>query len=64
MQYRYQRGVNEVEDFVRIWKEARPVIDEQRWEEVNAKLDKQLRDAREWRDVCLKYFGSFAAPSE
>jgi alpha-glucuronidase len=64
MQYRYQRGVDEVEDFVRIWKEARPVIDEQRWEEVNAKLDKQLRDAREWRDVCLKYFGSFAAPSE
>ena len=59
MQYRYQRGVAEVEDFIRIWQEARPYIDEQRWQEVDAKLHKQLQDAREWRDTCLGYFGSF-----
>ena len=63
MQYRYSRGVSEVEDFVSIWQEARPRIDEQRWQEVDEKLHKQLDDAREWRDVCLKYFGSFASPS-
>ena len=61
MQYRYNRGVNEVEDFIRIWQEARPYIDEQRWQEVDAKLHKQLHDAQEWRDTCLGYFGSFAA---
>ena len=59
LQYRYQRGVSEVEDFNAIWQQAKPAIDEQRWGEVNAKLANQLRDAREWRDVCLKYFGSF-----
>ena len=61
MQYRYNRGVSEVEDFIRIWQEARPSIDEQRWQEVDAKLHKQLHDAQEWRDTCLGYFGSFAA---
>ena len=60
MQYRYNRGVSEVEDFIRIWQEARPYIDEQRWQEVDAKLHKQLHDAQEWRDTCLGYFGSFA----
>ena len=61
MQYRYNRGVSEVENFIRIWQEARPYIDEQRWQEVDAKLHKQLHDAQEWRDTCLGYFGSFAA---
>ena len=60
MQYRYNRGVSEVEDFVSIWQEAKPYIDDQRWQEVNDKLQKQLIDAREWRDVCLNYFGQFA----
>ena len=31
MQYRYQRGVSEVEAFVGIWQQAKPYIDEQRW---------------------------------
>ena len=60
LQYRYQRGVSEVEEFSRIWQQVKPAIDEQRWTEVHAKLEKQLTDAREWRDVCLKYFGGFA----
>ena len=59
LQYRYGRGVREVEDFNGIWQQMRPYIDEQRWQEVSAKLDTQLKDAREWHDVCLKYFGSF-----
>jgi alpha-glucuronidase len=59
MQWCYNRGVGEVEDFIRIWQEAKPVIDEQRWQEVDKKLQEQLDNAREWRDVCLKYFGSF-----
>ena len=57
MQWRYNQGVSEVEDFIRVWQEVRPEIDEQRWNEVNDRLQRQLRDAKEWRDVCLGYFG-------
>lgn len=59
MQYRYTRGVNEVEDFIRVWNEAKPYIDDQRWQEVDARLQHQLENAKEWRKVCLDYFGSF-----
>lgn len=57
MQWRYNQGVSEVEDFIHIWQEARPEIDEQRWREVYDRLQRQLKDAKEWRDVCLGYFG-------
>ena len=57
MQWRYNQGVSEVEDFIHIWQEARPEIDEQRWRDVNDRLQRQLKDAKEWRDVCLGYFG-------
>ncbi len=57
MQWHYNQGVSEVEEFIRIWQEARTDIDEQRWREVNDRLQRQLKDAKEWRDVCLGYFG-------
>ena len=56
---RYQRGVNEVIDFIATWQQAKPYIDAQRWQEVNDRLTTQLVDAREWQQVCTKYFGSF-----
>ena len=59
MQYRYTRGVNEVEDFIRVWDEAKPYIDAQRWQEVDARLQHQLQNANQWRQVCLDYFKSF-----
>jgi alpha-glucuronidase len=60
MVYRYDRGVKEVEDFINIWNSMKSEIDEQRWNEVNAKLQKQLADAREWQQVCTSYFRGFA----
>ena len=59
LQERYARGVKEVEDFYRIWQEAKPTIDEQRWKEVNERMQHQLENAREWQKTCLDYFGSF-----
>ena len=59
MTYRYGRGVKEVEDFIRIWNEAKPYIDEQRWKETDARLQHQLENAKKWQKVCLDYFGSF-----
>ena len=60
LQYRYNRGVSEVENFCEVWQECKSGIDEQRWREVDERMKHQLENAREWRDVCLKYFGSFA----
>ena len=59
MAYRYTRGVNEVEDFIRVWNEAKPYIDDQRWQEVDARLQHQLENANEWKKICLEYFGTF-----
>ncbi|MBR1388197.1 MAG: alpha-glucuronidase [Prevotella sp.] len=59
LQMHYDRGVREVEDFCRIWQEAKPYIDEQRWRETDERMQHQLENAREWRKVCLDYFGSF-----
>lgn len=60
LQMHYNRGVSEVEDFCRIWQQVKPEIDEQRWQEVDKRLQHQLENAREWRKVCLDYFRTFA----
>ena len=57
---RYDRGVKEVEDFYTIWQEAKPYIDEQRWKEVDERMQHQLENAKEWRKVCTDYFRTFA----
>ena len=59
LQLHYDHGVSEVEDFCQIWKSCQPYIDAQRWREVDERLKHQLENAREWREVCLGYFGSF-----
>ena len=60
LQWCYNRGVREVDEFATIWQSAKPLIDEQRWREVTKSLEFQQQDARLWRDVCLEYFGQFA----
>lgn len=60
MQWHYNHGVEEVDSFAVIWQEAKPCIDAQRWQEVENRLEFQQKDARLWRDVCLKYFSQFA----
>jgi len=60
IQYCYARGVDEVTDFVSIWKEAKDTVDEQRWREVDAKLNEHLLNAQEWQKTCVDYFRTFA----
>lgn len=59
LQARYARGVKEVEDFIDIWHQVKPAIDEQRWKEVDERMQHQLENAKEWQKTCLNYFGSF-----
>lgn len=64
----YDRGVGEAERFHDVWRQLRPLVlqadaqDPRRWQEVDARLQHQEENAREWRDTCLRYFGSFAEP--
>ena len=60
LQWHYNRGVAEVDDFAAVWQQVKPYIDEQRWQEVADLMAFQQQDARMWRDVCLEYFGQFA----
>ncbi len=61
LQYHYEMGVITVEQHHLLWHtKMRHFIDEQRWHEVDVRLEDQLQNAREWRDVCLRYFGQFA----
>lgn len=54
----YDMGVSEVERYVAQWQNMRKYVDKQRFEEVSARLSHQLENAKEWRDVCTKYFQS------
>ena len=61
LQYRYNEGVITVEENYNLWhNKMRPYIDEQRWREVDERMQHQVENAREWRDTCLGYFRQFA----
>ena len=60
MCHRYDRGIQKVREYQKVWEEARPYVDGERWEAVNAKLAIQESDARWWRDACVQYFGEFS----
>ena len=61
LQYHYNKGVITVETHHNLWhNKLRHYVDEQRWREVDERLQHQLDNAREWRDVCLSYFRPFA----
>ncbi|MEW5720733.1 MAG: alpha-glucuronidase, partial [Chloroflexota bacterium] len=59
LQHRYAAGVAFVEETRGIWQSLQASIDPARHAHVSARLDQQLENAREWRAVCLDYFGRF-----
>jgi len=60
MCHRYDRGIKKVREYQKVWEDAKPYVDTERWEAVNAKLTIQESDARWWRDACVQYFGEFS----
>ena len=60
MCHRYDRGIRKVREYQKVWEDAKPYVDTERWEAVNAKLAIQESDARWWRDACVQYFGEFS----
>lgn len=60
LQRHYDEGVKAVEGYQHTWQQMRPYVDAERWQQVSTLLQTQLKDAQEWRKVCLTYFGQFA----
>lgn len=58
--YKYQKGVDEVRAFQRVWKEMQPYVDAERYQAVAERLDIQAHDAVWWKDACLEYFRTFS----
>ena len=62
----YYHGVRVVEGYPETWQQMKETVltidnnDPQRWQEVYDRLLHQVENAREWRDVCLKYFQTFS----
>ncbi|WP_372775324.1 alpha-glucuronidase family glycosyl hydrolase [Mangrovibacterium sp.] len=58
--YRYSNGVDRVKVFQNNWDSMKGKVDAQRFEEVQAKLAIQVKEAIWWRDACLLYFQTFS----
>lgn len=56
----YDKGIREVQGYLRTWDSVRKYVDEGLWEQVQKRLVIQEADASWWRDACVQYFGTFS----
>lgn len=56
----YDRGVQQVKTFQKLWDKVQPFIDKERFNVVQSLLKTQIRDAIWWKDGCLLYFQEFS----
>ncbi len=56
----YGRGVQEAVALRNEWLKVKGLVSDEAFDAVLKKLDIQVADAEEWRDVCVPYFLSFA----
>ncbi|MGB6151170.1 MAG: alpha-glucuronidase family glycosyl hydrolase [Pricia sp.] len=60
MALKYQEGVNQVNEMIQTWENAKPHLTESEYNEVAMLLEIQLEEAKWWRDACLLYFQTFS----
>lgn len=60
MSYKYDKGVQEVRQFQKMWDRAEPFVDTTRFKAVQRKLRSQSSNAVLWKDACLLYFQQFS----
>ena len=58
--YHYDKGLQQVRQFQKIWDRVQPYIDSERYTEVQNKLRRQCSNAQVWKDACLLYFQQFS----
>lgn len=59
IRFRYNRGVDYVSGMQNAWNSLEGKIDRERFDHVKTRLDMQFENSKEWRDVCIRYFGQF-----
>jgi alpha-glucuronidase len=57
---RYGRGVGEAGEMEKQWNGLKGHVDDDRWNIVENKFRRQVKDAQEWSDKCLLYFQTFS----
>ncbi|MGD2036010.1 MAG: alpha-glucuronidase family glycosyl hydrolase [Bacteroidales bacterium] len=57
---RYYIGIDEVRWMQKKWNSLEGKIDEERFKDVQSRLEIQLNDATVWRDACLLYYQTFS----
>lgn len=58
--FKYDSGVQNVRQYQRIWHKMEGYVDAERFNEIQAKLKIQAKDAVWWKDACLLYFQTFS----
>lgn len=58
--YQYHQGASAVTQMKKDWQSIQEHIDEERFRHVSMHLDIQEKEAKWWRDACLRYFQSFS----
>ncbi len=58
--YCYDKGLQQVRQFQKIWDRTQPYVDTERFLQVQSKLRSQSRNAQLWKDGCLLYFQQFS----
>ena len=58
--FHYSRGAEGAASLAARWETLRGKVDQERFDAVAAKLQRQSAEARQWRDKCLKYFQQFS----
>ena len=58
--YHYEKGVNQVREFQKIWDKVQSFVDSTRFSSVQRKLRSQYNNAVLWKDACLLYFQQFS----
>ncbi len=57
---RYYEGAAAVEGLMESWEKVRNHVDPERYQQVKMHLTIQEKEARWWRDACLRYFQTFS----
>lgn len=56
--YKYEEGVTQAVGFKNTWKDLKDYVDQERFNNILAKLDLQSEEAIWWKNACLLYFQS------
>ncbi|MBR1569800.1 MAG: alpha-glucuronidase [Bacteroidales bacterium] len=56
----YDRGVQQVRSYRKTWAGMKPYVTRERFQEVDALLESNEKEAVWWRDACLQYFAEFS----